>query len=88
MVFGDHTVPTRTSTSTFIVGKIAKPGPPRPNVLQNPDLSVILQNPDLRSVLQNPDLETHIAEPGPRGPPILAFESIACPGCTFNSHSR
>ena len=52
-------------TEGFLLGKITKPGPPRPKETQNPVLSAILQNPVLRAVLQNPVPENILQNPVP-----------------------
>ena len=48
----------------FIYGKIAKPGGPRPDRLQNPVVLDILQNPVVRVSLQNPVVNGLFAKPG------------------------
>ena len=48
----------------YNLGKIAKPGGPRPDRLQNPVVFDILQNPVVRVSLQNPVVNGLFAKPG------------------------
>ena len=59
-----------------IQGKIAKPGGPRPDRLQNPVVFDILQNPVVRVSLQNPVVMACLQNPVVRAPQTLRFASI------------